>query len=324
MTGPNSNKTDSNAYDPAEYGEAHADVYDRIYRSFPTADAVTRIAELANHRDGPVLDLGIGTGRLAIPLRAAGINVHGLDASPAMITRLRAQPGGTAIPVWQTDMATFDLPARYSVVVCAVSTLFMLPDRDTHIACLRRAARHLAPGGVVVIEAFVPDPRRYDPDGRRLELRHLDDNSLHLVASDHDPTTQTIAITHVLAGNHGLRRYPVTLDRKLGVTTASAGRPPPGTGTMVISTRWGWPPTPDSASSTAPADGTTAPTPPPPPTTSVTMKPIPAEQRKEVGHEPDQLRLVGRGPKRRPAVAAMIAMNTGSPATVRGPGAPRA
>jgi SAM-dependent methyltransferase len=214
-------------YDPARYGEDHAGVYDRIYPSFPTADAVRRIADLAFDRTGPVLDLGIGTGRLALPLTAAGVDVHGIEASPAMITRLRARPGGTAVRVWPADMAEWTIPERYSVIVCAVSTLFMLPERRLQASCLRAARRHLQPDGVVVIEAFVPDPARYDGEGRRIEIRHLDDTSLHLVVSSHRADAQFIEITHVLADADGLRRHPVTLHyatlRQLDDMAAAAG-----------------------------------------------------------------------------------------------------
>jgi 2-polyprenyl-3-methyl-5-hydroxy-6-metoxy-1,4-benzoquinol methylase len=202
---------DAGGYDPAGYGEAHADIYDRIYPAFPTDLAVKRITALASGRHGPILDLGIGTGRLALPLHKAGVDIHGIDASPAMIARLRSRPSGTQIPVWKADLTTFELPHRYSIIVCAVSTLFMLPDRHQQISCLRHAAQHLAPGGAVVIETFVPNPCRYDSQGHRLELRRVDGVDLHVVFSHHDSLLQSIAITHLLAGEHDLHRYSVTL-----------------------------------------------------------------------------------------------------------------
>lgn len=199
------------AYDPAAYGNTHAHVYDRIYPSFPTAAAVARITELAAEVPGPVLDLGIGTGRLARPLRAAGVDVHGIDASPAMIAELRSRPGGADIPVHQADIADFDIDHRYSVIVCAVSTLFMLADSDHQTACLNNARRHLADGGVIVIEAFVPDPRRYDQDGERVELRCFDDTGFHLVVSTHRSDTQSITINHVLGHGDRVERHRVEL-----------------------------------------------------------------------------------------------------------------
>lgn len=199
-------------YDPAGYGEAHAEAYDEIYaNAFATDVASERLATLANDRDGTLLDLGIGTGRLAMPLRKMGIDVHGIDASPAMIARLRAQRETADVPIWQTDLADFSLPYSYAVIVCAVSTLFMLPDRQRQIDCLNCAANHLQPDGILVVEAFVPNPRRYDSLGERTELRNLGNNSLHLVLSHHDAVDESVRITHVLAGSDGVRSYAVTL-----------------------------------------------------------------------------------------------------------------
>jgi SAM-dependent methyltransferase len=199
-------------YVPSAYGEAHVDVYDALYAdAFRTDLAVERLAGLAADHGGSVLDLGIGTGRLAQPLVQAGIEVHGIEASPAMIERLRKQPGTADISVWRADMADFSLPGRYGVIVSAVSTLFMLPDSQRQIDCLRCAADHLGPGGVVVIEGFVPDQSRYDRKGDRTELRRVGENSLHMVSSHHDPITQTVVITHVQAGADGVRSYAVTL-----------------------------------------------------------------------------------------------------------------
>jgi SAM-dependent methyltransferase len=198
-------------YDPAAYGDSHARVYDRIYPSLPTASAVARITDLVAHVPGPVLDLGIGTGRLARPLRAAGIDVHGVDASPAMIAELRSRPDGDAIPGHQADIADFDTGHRYSVIVCAVSTLFMLPDRHRQTACLANARRHLADRGRIVVEAFVPDPGRYDRNGERAELRHFDDTSFHLVVSTHRSNDQSITITHVLGDGDRTERHRVEL-----------------------------------------------------------------------------------------------------------------
>ena len=203
----------ASVYDPARYGDTHAEVYDEIYAgAFPTDQAVRRLVELAATRPGPLLDLGIGTGRLALPLYHAGVEIHGIDSSTAMIARLRGVAAAEEIPVWQADIADFEVAHRYAVIILAVSTLFMLPDRAAQMKCLRCAARHLLPDGLLVIEAFVPNPRRYDTDGHRIELRHLDDTGLHLVLSQHQPTQQAIEVIHVLAGPNGMHRYQVQLN----------------------------------------------------------------------------------------------------------------
>jgi len=99
--------------------------------------------------------------------------VDGIEASPAMTARLRAQPGGGRVGVLQVDLADFVLPhSDYSVAVCAVSTLFML-THNAQLGCLRSTATHLRPGGRLFVEAFRPDPARFDAQGRRVEDRSI-------------------------------------------------------------------------------------------------------------------------------------------------------
>ncbi|MDP8987176.1 MAG: class I SAM-dependent methyltransferase, partial [Actinomycetota bacterium] len=114
-------------FDASTYGERFADVYDDWYGDVSDVDAtVEAVARLAG--DGPVLELGIGTGRLALPLKAAGLEVHGIDASPAMLERLRAKPGGEAVPVVIGDFAdvAVEVPGGFAVVLVAYNTLFNL------------------------------------------------------------------------------------------------------------------------------------------------------------------------------------------------------
>lgn len=201
--------TDDLSYDPTAYGEGHACVYDQIYAdAFRTGDAVQFLTSAAG--DGLLLDLGVGTGRLAIPLAAAGVAVHGLDASPAMLAELRSRSGANAVGAFEADMTDFMRTDRYQVIVCAVSTLFMLPDQDAQIRCLRCARDHLRPGGIVVVEAFVPDSARFDHN-ERTEVRRLDDNGAHVLVSRHEPSLQRIHNEHVLIDRSGVHRHAVTL-----------------------------------------------------------------------------------------------------------------
>lgn len=153
---------------------------------------------------GRVLELGVGTGRLAIPLVQRGVPVDGIEASSAMIDQLRAQPGGELVGVFQTDLDGFELPRRsYAVAVCAVSTLFMLTSRQAQTRCLASTARSLRPGGRVFVEAFRPDPSRFDAAGRRTEQRPTIDGVTHVVCSVHDPDAQTVHIIHQLSKDRG-------------------------------------------------------------------------------------------------------------------------
>jgi len=114
------------------------------------------LAELAG--PGPVLELGVGTGRVALPLVQRGLVVDGIDASPAMLAKLRAKPGGDRVRVTVGDMAEVGVDASYSLVFVVFNTLFALVSQDEQVRCFANVAGRLAEGGVFVVEAFVPDP----------------------------------------------------------------------------------------------------------------------------------------------------------------------
>lgn len=213
---PLSDRNTSITSNAGAYGQQHAGVYDRIYGArFAPDDAVLTLALLA--RDGGVLELGVGTGRLAIPLAQRGVRVDGIEGSQAMVDQLSRQAGADRVGVIVADLADFELPYRsYAVAVCAVSTLFMLSP-DAQRSCVQATARHLRPGGLLLIEAFQPDPTRFDVHGNRTEHRDSEQGT-HTVHSHHDPHHQTISITHLLGtattdsgSNRGGGKYMVTL-----------------------------------------------------------------------------------------------------------------
>jgi len=144
-------------YRPQTYGEQAADRYDEWHRDLPGLDdCVECLAELAG--PGPVLELGVGTGRVALPLVQRGLGVDGIDASPAMLAKLRAKPGGDRVRVTVGDMAEVGVDASYSLVFVVFNTLFALVSQDEQVRCFANVAGRLAEGGVFVVEAFVPDP----------------------------------------------------------------------------------------------------------------------------------------------------------------------
>ncbi len=145
--------------DPAAYGDAFADVYDAWYAEISDVDAtVEAVVALVNAAGGgPVLELGIGTGRLALPLVARGIEVFGIDASAAMVERLRAKPGGAAIRVAMANFADplpapLAAPGGFAVVLIAFNTFCNLASADEQARCLANAAPILAPNGSLVVE----------------------------------------------------------------------------------------------------------------------------------------------------------------------------
>jgi SAM-dependent methyltransferase len=195
-------------HDAAEYGAHVAADYDEIYGgAFDTAGAVEHLARLAD--GGPVLELGVGTGRLALPLVERGLAVHGIDGSAEMLALLRTKPGGERVVTTAGDFSEVRLQpgAQFSLVVLAVNTIYALPDQDAQVRCFATAAHHLRRGGRFVVEAWVPEPL---PAGTSLRPRTLSPDYVGLVVADHDPATQTLATTQVvLGGPAGVRVFPV-------------------------------------------------------------------------------------------------------------------
>jgi SAM-dependent methyltransferase len=113
--------------------------------------------------DGAALELGIGTGRIALPLHRRGVRVHGIDLSPAMVARLRAKPGAAGIGVTIGDFATARAPGRFQLAYLVYNTIQNLLTQDEQVECFRNAAAHLAPGGCFVIETEVPQLQRLPP-----------------------------------------------------------------------------------------------------------------------------------------------------------------
>jgi SAM-dependent methyltransferase len=141
----------------ARYDESSPDMFDPA-----VVDAAVEILEgLAD--GGRALELGIGTGRIALPLARRGVAVHGIDLSRAMVARLRAKPGGDAIGVTIGDFATTRVDGKFSVAYLVFNTIMNLTTQAAQVACFRNAAAHLEPGGCFVVEVMVPDLRRLPP-----------------------------------------------------------------------------------------------------------------------------------------------------------------
>jgi SAM-dependent methyltransferase len=193
-------------YDPAAYGARIADEYDEIYEeAFDTEGAVACVAELAAR--GALLELGVGTGRLALPLRERGIEVHGVDASPDMLQRLAAKPGGADMAVTVGDFAQVSVPGEFSLVLLAVHTIFALPSQDAQVRCFENAARHLGPGGRFVVEAWLPDLTQF-AHGPSVRPRAVGGQRVALVVAEHDPVGQRMTTTQVHLSDRGVRLHP--------------------------------------------------------------------------------------------------------------------
>jgi SAM-dependent methyltransferase len=141
----------------ARYDESDPEMFDPAV----IEPAVDFLVELAG--TGRALELGIGTGRIALPLAQRGVPVHGIDMSKAMVARLRAKPGGDEIGVTIGDFATAAVDGTFSVAYLVYNTILNLTTQAAQVACFRNVAAHLEPGGSFVVEVEVPGLRRLPP-----------------------------------------------------------------------------------------------------------------------------------------------------------------
>jgi SAM-dependent methyltransferase len=154
------------------------------------AATVATLAELAG--TSPALEFGVGTGRIALPLSRAGVRVHGIDLSPAMIARLRAQPGGSAVAVTTGDFATVRVGDQFGLVYLLRNTVTNLTTQSAQIDVFRNAAAHVAPGGYFLIENYVPALRLLPPGQT---TRVFTATGTHLGYEEYDVAAQ-IAVSH--------------------------------------------------------------------------------------------------------------------------------
>jgi len=189
------------------YGERIAGVYDDWYDEYDEATLST-LLELA--QGGRALELGIGTGRLALPLQESGIKVEGIDSSQAMIDRLRRKPGGDRITVVMGDFADVAVEGRCDLIYVLVNTFYGLLTQEEQLRCFHNIAQHLNPQGSFVIEAFVPDLGRFTKH-QTVKVDCISEDELHLEVSRHDPVAQQIMAQQVVLTEQGIRLYPVKL-----------------------------------------------------------------------------------------------------------------
>jgi SAM-dependent methyltransferase len=196
-------------FGPATYGDRIADVYDAWYGTrLDPAEAVDFLADLAG--GGRALELGIGTGRVALPLAARGVDVSGIDASEAMVAKLRAKPAGDRLAVTVGDFVDAPVDGTFSLVYVAFATFFALTTQDDQVRCMQSVARLLDDGGHFVLEAFVPDPGRFT-NGQSTTTLHTGLDHVLLDAVRHDPVNQTIEGHHVLVTEGTTVLYPLRL-----------------------------------------------------------------------------------------------------------------
>ncbi|MDT5269705.1 MAG: hypothetical protein QOH49_1891 [Acidobacteriota bacterium] len=189
------------------YNQRCADVYDQWFGYFDEA-AVDVLEGLAG--EGRALELGIGTGLLALPLAARGVEIHGIDASPEMVAALRAKPGGEALPVTLGDFTDVNVEGEFALVYVVYNTLFALQTQEEQVRCFVNVAARLAPGGAFVVEAFVPDLAQLSA-GQGVRLLHMTDDRVGIRIFQHDPVQQKLKSRHVVFNESGTRLFPVEI-----------------------------------------------------------------------------------------------------------------
>jgi SAM-dependent methyltransferase len=182
-------------HDDGYFDERVAATYDDDPEMFDTAvvdPAVDFLAELAG--GGRALELAIGTGRIALPLAARGISVHGIDMSNAMVARLRAKPSGEDVDVTIGDIATTTVGGSFALVYLVFNTIMNLTTQAAQVACFRNAAAHLQPGGCFVIEVGIPDLQRLPP-GETIHPFHVSEH--HWGFDEYDIANQGLTSHHL-------------------------------------------------------------------------------------------------------------------------------
>jgi SAM-dependent methyltransferase len=210
------------------YDESSADMFDPEV----VAPVVDFLVELAG--DGAALELGIGTGRIAVPLAERGVPVHGIDLSEAMVAKLREKPGAEGIEVAIGDFATTRVSGAFSLAYLVFNTINNLTTQDAQVACFRNAAAHLEPGGCFVIEVGVPGLRTLPP-GERFHV--FDFGETHIGIDEYDVERQGLVSHHFsLVDGHwrlGSTPFRYVWPEELDLMASTAG--------MRLRERWsGW------------------------------------------------------------------------------------
>lgn len=195
-------------FGPSTFGELNAADYDQRHDPGTTEDCVECIAEIAG--TGRILELAIGTGRVALPLAERGLSIAGIDGSPEMVAKLREKPGGDAIPVSIGDFADVDVDGAFDFVFLVFNTLFNLTSQGEQVRCFRNVARRLNDGGAFLVDAFVPNLTQFS-DGQTMRALQVDFDSVWIEAAKHDPVRQVIEHQRIRMTADGVRMVPLPM-----------------------------------------------------------------------------------------------------------------
>jgi SAM-dependent methyltransferase len=171
-------------------------------------ETVLFLKEIAAERD--CLEFAVGTGRIALPLAAAGLRVDGIELSPDMIEVLRAKPGGSKIGVVNGDMTAVEMGRRYGVVYLVFNSIGNVITQDGQVKCFENAARHLDEDGVFLLECRIPTAPKQADNGF-VEVYDVGIGSVHISVCRYDPVSQVLDLSHIDLANDTVRMVPLQL-----------------------------------------------------------------------------------------------------------------
>ena len=179
-------------YDETTYGRMWAPYYDEMFPD--VEDSVIDL--LARHAGSPprALELAVGTGRIALPLAARGVEVTGIDVSPEMVALLRDKAGGEALQIEMGNFGDVGIDDEFPLIYLTFNSIYGLLTQEAQVACFQNVADHLEPGGRFIMDCFVPDVTRYDTYNTRIGVSRIDSVSEHTFEMTiHDPVAQRIS-----------------------------------------------------------------------------------------------------------------------------------
>lgn len=197
------------AFTASTFGTLNAADYDILNDPGTTDLTVNLFTELFSGGKS-VLELAIGSGRIALPLAQRGFEMTGVEGSQDMIDLLRAKDGGAEMPVTCTDMAEFDLGQTFDHAFLVFNTLFNLTSQAAQLSCFQTSARHLNAGGLFVVETFVPDLSGFTGN-QRVMTKKLDMDQVWLEAATHDPVKQLIEMQRIRITSDGMKLVPLPM-----------------------------------------------------------------------------------------------------------------
>jgi len=219
-------------FDPETFGELNAADYDAYHDPGTTAESVDFIAEIAGQ--GRILELAIGTGRMALPLAARGFDVSGIEGSSEMVRLMHEKPGGKDIPVVIGDYADVAIDGPFGHVFLVFNTLFNLTTQAAQVRCFRNVTDRLSSGGTFLVEMVVPDVARFRAH-QDVRMKQIDMTSVWLEAVKHDPVHQRMEFQRIRFVDGAVKLVPFAMryvwPSELDLMAALAG--------LTLRERWG-------------------------------------------------------------------------------------